>query len=285
VFTNNFSVEATAIGSWGSLVIRNSTFSNNLAHRGSNPTGGGALALFSSCTAEISGSTFFNNRTTGFAKGGAIITHGALSIINSTFSGNHADTHGGAISIEQGMTTLTHVTLAGNTTNTEGAGIYVNREGQDKIGTLNVRNTIIANNTGALNCAGSGTITNSGNNLRFPANDASCPGIVGDPKLSALANNGGATQTMALQPGSAALEKIPAANGCGVGVTIDQRGVPRPQGTACDIGAFELQAPAEVPEADTLLLLGGGLGGLATWLRYQWSRRKNSSANRAHHRE
>jgi hypothetical protein len=90
---------------------------------------------------------------------------------------------------------------------------------------------------------------------------------------------------MALQPGSAALEKIPAANGCGVGVTIDQRGVPRPQGTACDIGAFELQAPAEVPEADTLLLLGGGLGGLATWLRYQWSRRKNSSANRAHHRE
>jgi len=278
VFTNNFSVEAAAIGAWGSLVIRNSTFSNNLAHRGSNPSGGGALALFPSCAAEISGATFVNNRTTGSAKGGAIITHGALNIVNSTFSGNHADTHGGALSVEQGTTTLTHVTLAGNTTNSEGAGIYISGERQDHRGTLNVRNTIIANNTGALNCAGTGTITNGGNNVRFPANDASCPGAVGDPKLSALANNGGATQTMALQAGSAALEKIPAANGCGVGVTTDQRGVARPQGTACDIGAFELQAPAEVPEADTLLLLGGGLGGLATWLRYQWSRRRVRSS-------
>jgi hypothetical protein len=32
--------------------------------------------------------------------------------------------------------------------------------------------------------------------------------------------------------------------------------------------------PAEVPEADTLLLLGGGLGGLATWLRWQWRKRR-----------
>ena len=28
--------------------------------------------------------------------------------------------------------------------------------------------------------------------------------------------------------------------------------------------------PAEVPEADTLLLLGGGIGGLATWVGWQW---------------
>jgi hypothetical protein len=32
--------------------------------------------------------------------------------------------------------------------------------------------------------------------------------------------------------------------------------------------------PAEVPEADTLLLLGGGLGGLATWLRWEWRKRR-----------
>ncbi len=32
--------------------------------------------------------------------------------------------------------------------------------------------------------------------------------------------------------------------------------------------------PREVPEADTLLLLGGGLGGVATWARWQWSKRK-----------
>ncbi len=33
-------------------------------------------------------------------------------------------------------------------------------------------------------------------------------------------------------------------------------------------------APAEVPEASTLLLMGGGLGGVGVWLRYQWARRK-----------
>jgi hypothetical protein len=65
---------------------------------------------------------------------------------------------------------------------------------------------------------------------------------------------------------------------------LDQRALPRPSdgdansSAICDIGAFEVQAPAapvrpaEVPEADTLLLFGGGLGGLATWLG--WQRRR-----------
>jgi hypothetical protein len=34
--------------------------------------------------------------------------------------------------------------------------------------------------------------------------------------------------------------------------------------------------PREVPEADTLLLIGGGIGGLATWLRWKWSRRRRT---------
>ena len=33
-------------------------------------------------------------------------------------------------------------------------------------------------------------------------------------------------------------------------------------------------APAEVPEGDTLLLMSGGLGGLATWVGWQWSKRR-----------
>jgi predicted outer membrane repeat protein len=251
--------------------VRNSTFSDNRAARPGNPSGGGAIGAFPSCVGEITGSTFVNNRTTGFSKGGAIINDGALTVSNSTFSGNHAETRGGALSIEHGTITLTNVTLAGNTSG-EGAGVFVGREDQAKFGTLILRNTIIANNTGASNCGGTGVITNGGNNLRFPASDTSCPGVTGDPKLGALANNGGPTQTMALQTGSAALDKIPPANGCGFGITTDQRSIARPQGNACDIGAYELQAPAEVPEANTLLLLGGGLGGLATWLR--WQRRR-----------
>lgn len=231
--------------------------------------GGGAIAANGGCTAEIIGSTFTRNTGSGVA--GAVSSYsGKFYFTNCTFFANSAPTGGSFDNTgPDAEMTITHSTIVGNQSPSAGSAIH-------NAATVILRNTIIANNTGGAQCAG--TITNGGNNLRYPANDASCPGAVGDPKLSTLANNGGTTQTMALQPGSAALDKIPAANGCGVGVTTDQRGVARPQGTACDIGAFELQAPAEVPEADTLLLLGGGLGGLATWLRYQWSRRRVRSS-------
>ncbi len=55
-----------------------------------------------------------------------------------------------------------------------------------------------------------------------------------DPLLGPLADNGGATQTFALLPGSPAIDA-----GQSTGCPPDQRGVVRPQGAACDIGAFE----------------------------------------------
>ncbi|MEJ8672811.1 choice-of-anchor Q domain-containing protein [Streptomyces sp. MS1.AVA.1] len=54
-----------------------------------------------------------------------------------------------------------------------------------------------------------------------------------DPLVGPLADNGGPTDTVALLPGSLALD---AADGC---PATDQRGVARPQGAACDIGAYE----------------------------------------------
>ena len=45
---------------------------------------------------------------------------------------------------------------------------------------------------------------------------------------------------MALRAGSPAVNRIPAgANGCGTTITTDQRGVTRPVGSGCDVGAFE----------------------------------------------
>lgn len=65
--------------------------------------------------------------------------------------------------------------------------------------------------------------------------------IVGaDPLLAPLADNGGATQTMALAPTSPAID---AAAGAACPPT-DQRGVLRPAGSGCDIGAFELATPS-----------------------------------------
>jgi hypothetical protein len=56
-----------------------------------------------------------------------------------------------------------------------------------------------------------------------------------DPKLGPLANNGGPTLTMALLPGSPAID----AGNTSLAPATDQRGFPRPAGLAADIGAFE----------------------------------------------
>jgi hypothetical protein len=112
-----------------------------------------------------------------------------------------------------------------------------------------LRNTVLASNQ-LGNCAGTAP-TDLRNNLSF--GDASCPGgfATGDPRLGPLADNGGPTETVAIAPGSAALDEVPVAD-C---LAVDQRGVTRPQGPDCDIGAFELASPA---------ITTGAVTGLAT---------------------
>jgi len=63
------------------------------------------------------------------------------------------------------------------------------------------------------------------------------------PLLGALADNAGETDTMALAAGSPAID-AGTAEGC---PATDQRGVARPVGAACDIGAYEYQPPAGSP--------------------------------------
>jgi hypothetical protein len=76
-------------------------------------------------------------------------------------------------------------------------------------------------------------------NIVFP--DATCPGTVADPGLVALSDNGGPTSTMRLPAGSPAIDAVPSVNaGC---PSTDQRGIARPQGAACDAGAYERAAP------------------------------------------
>ncbi len=104
-----------------------------------------------------------------------------------------------------------------------------------------IQNTIVASNSGG-NCAEGldGAVLDGGHNLSF--GDTTCPGINGDPRLGPLQGNGGPTQTQELGPGSAAIDAVPA-TGAGCPAT-DQRGVARPSGPACDIGAYEVTPPA-----------------------------------------
>jgi hypothetical protein len=211
----------------GVVLLTNGTLSNNNAINNGggifNNVGGNLTILNSTCTG--------NSALTG----GAIFNWGTVTIANSTFTGNSAS-FGGAVANSAATVTVTHSTLSGNSAVTSGGNIY------NAGGTVTLRNTILANATSGGNCVGS--VTDGGNNLRWPSTDSSCVGTIeyGDPKLGALANNGGSTQTMALQSNSAALEKGNSTYCANNPVNnLDQRGQtrPNPPGTLCDIGAFE----------------------------------------------
>jgi hypothetical protein len=108
------------------------------------------------------------------------------------------------------------------------------------IADVTAKNTIVAEALTSGNCGGPPP-TSLGNNLSFESTGDTYPcftagngNVFDDPMLGPLQNNGGPTQTEAIGPGSAALE---AGSGC---EATDQRGIARPQDSACDIGAYEL---------------------------------------------
>jgi CSLREA domain-containing protein len=231
----------------GTLTVSNSTFSGNSA---AGFSGGGAIANFSSGTVSVSNSTFSGNSANnpGGGDGGAIENIGSpLKVSNSTFSGNSATRFGGGIvnassGTSSGTVTLSNSTFSGNSAAQSGGTLYVSTS------TVTLKNTILANSTQGGECfiqRFGGTVNDRGYNL---IEDGSCLTAAssrsGDPLLGALADNGGPTQTMALQAGSKAIDK-----GKSFGATTDQRGLPRPadfplitnRGDGSDVGAYEVQ--------------------------------------------
>ncbi|GAA2614263.1 MULTISPECIES: right-handed parallel beta-helix repeat-containing protein [Streptomyces] len=187
-------------------------------------------------TGTVTNSTIADNRVTnpgdrpgslaGYGGGIDIRGTGPVKILNSTITGNSSSDGGGGINI---------------------APAYLDSLPSPipdivdlPLGRMTLRNSVIANNTvdGApANCKRAfATITSQGHNLD---GDGSCRlTAAGDlpsrtPLIGPLSDNGGPTDTVALLPGSPALD---AADGC---PATDQRGVTRPQGATCDIGAYE----------------------------------------------
>ena len=95
-------------------------------------------------------------------------------------------------------------------------------------------NCTIASNLAQGNGASVGTGASSVNTL-IASNTPAGGDTFADPKLGPLTNNGGPTLTMALLPGSPAID----AGNTALAPATDQRGFPRPAGLAADIGAFE----------------------------------------------
>jgi CSLREA domain-containing protein len=234
----------------------------NAASSGSNEGGG----IFIEQHADLRNVTISGNfaeRATGNTfgpQGGGVFDNGvpSTSFVNVTISGNQATgagAQGGGVfyNADANSTTYTNVSLVGNTVSgsgSEGGGIFVNDE-------LTLKNTIVAlNRAGASvsDCSLNDTLHSAGHNLEEGTDCAL--GGTGDlqssnPLLGPLADNGGQVNTRALLAGSSAID---AGDPVGCPAT-DARGVARPQGASCDIGAFEAAAvvapPAGTPSGPT----------------------------------
>jgi predicted outer membrane repeat protein len=249
----------------GALTVTDSVISGN----SSTVDGGGIFAGGAGPVTldrvELSGNS---TAVGGEHDGGAIADEGpgALSLTNVTVSGNSTTHSGGGIYQNISSTsavTLNNVTIAGNTADSnmtganggDGGGLFTSSAHG-----VSIRNSILAGNTDtggdANDCSSSPghEVTRQGYELigeslscTFAMGDSSIGFLTGSPGLGPLAPNGGTSQTMALLPGSQALEAgnplTPGSGGIACAAT-DQRGQPRggAAGT-CDIGAFEAQPP------------------------------------------
>lgn len=242
---NASSGDGGAILNSGTLNVTGCTFTGNVAGPG------GAIATTG--TATISGSTFASNHASGDS-GALFISSGTATVANSTISHNSAGGDGGAIVVGLSATlTLKNDTIAGNSTAvspSRGGGVQ-------NLGTVNIANTIVAGNTGPATANGPdvfGTFASGGHNLigkidgstgfTGPSDQIGSVSSPLDPRFSVagLTNNGGPTQTIALQSGSSAIgtgdHTVCAQTGMGMVNGVDQRGSPRPAAT-CTIGAWE----------------------------------------------
>jgi len=251
----------------GSFTISSSTFSGNYSS-----DWGGALYMGTDAQViTITDSLFVDN--TSDDSGGAIdfdADDQIVTINNSTFVGNTSDGDGGAIWKEHGGSLTINMSTITENSATNGGGVwFFGTLGNEVQADVTVTGTILAGNTGtedAVDDLGTSddpvspvaTISDSilgvveatitvtaSNNI-----DATASGFV--LGLDALADNGGATQTMALLTGSPAIDAGPATVPTFTGNGFDQRATPyvRVYNGQSDIGAFELQ-PDPTPVTTT----------------------------------
>ncbi len=257
----------------GRLVLIDSRVTSNTALLGGGIFNAGSLSL---TNALVSSNTAITGGIASLGMGGGIYSLAYLSLESSAVVSNTAEKQGGGIFVEDNFNNsaaLQNVTLSGNLAD-EGGGLFVmsptdlryvtvfrntatTKSGGGMVGgaTITLASTIVAGNSAASNSDCSGNVLSNGynliqNNCEVNAAVGDLFGIGYDPLLGPLQDNGGPTPTHALSSSSPAMNRVPSGEvGCGTTVAVDQRGiVSRPQGNACDIGAFELESNSR-PEA------------------------------------
>lgn len=225
----------------GALTVSESTVTLNIA------ASGGGIASTSG-TLTVDNSVVSRNLATSASAvgGGGLFTQGNAAITNTSVALNNATTAAGGIAAF-GTLNLTHCTVTANAA-PSAAGISTIVSAA-----VRLQATIVAGNVGGSGCAspGSPIFASLGDNV---SGDATCVNTSAslndrnntDPLFDGgLLNNGGPTETVALQLASPAVNAV-TFNPCPPPAR-DQRGVTRPVGVRCDIGAFERDpAPVEL---------------------------------------
>jgi hypothetical protein len=208
----------------GTVVITNSTFTSNTARGGAGGSG-----------------SFGQNGSAGRGLGGGLFNHnGTITVTSGTFSGNTAAQGGrGIFNLGDSLSNTTPNATANAT----------------------ITNTIIGQSDTAVEdftgkSLGSGAnITSGGSDLiRTQSGFTGSIASTANPLLAPLGRYGGQTQTMALLPGSPAINA-----GTSAGPLTDQRGLKaqiRTTGGRPDIGAFESQGFTLATTSGTLQYAG-----------------------------
>lgn len=263
-----------SVGGQCSPIFRNMVFQGNGVRSG----GGGAIyndgSFGGTSSPSFENVTFVGNEA---EYGGAVYNDGfrgtsSPQFTNVTFSGNVAD-QGGAVYSDVANPTYTHVTFHGNTANVAGDASL---SAGDGVSTF--QNSIVwGNSTGLVVVTGVADAS-----LRHSIIEDGCAPWLdcdatvsgADPLLAGLADNGGGTLTHLIGTGSPAVDAADPA----LCPAADQRGVARPQGAGCDMGAVELlrqtSTPAQTTPVPTLSPWGLMLLGLMAAFSGGWLRRR-----------
>ncbi len=239
----------------GNAKLTEVLFSANTA----TSNGGG---MYNETSAPIMGSVTFTANKAGLRGGGIYNINSSAPVLSSvTFNGNTAKAAAGMYNFHSSNPKLSNVTFTANTATDNGGGIFNDDASDPTLTNVTFSGNHAASGAGMFNAASSPTINDSifwadgteeiGNSSSSPTIADSivqggCP-VTGtpvctnvlnaNPKLGVLRNNGAFAQSMWLGPGSAAIDK-------GNNLTCaaaDQRGVTRPQGPRCDLGAYEVR--------------------------------------------
>ena len=228
VFSNNSATTQDGGGlltEGSEVTLENVSFDHNTA-----ASYGGGMSNWGT-NATLDAVTFYGNHA-GQYGGGMLNGYSMPTLTNVTFVSNDAGYYGGGMSQWYGgHPTLNNVTFSSNSAGAFGGGIH------NDSGSMDIRNTILWNNTayGYPQIYNSSSTSSVSDSIIQGGYTGGTNVITTDPNLGVLGDYGGFTQTIPIQAGSSAID---AAN-----ITYcppaDQRGVTRPQGSLCDIGAYE----------------------------------------------